>query len=82
MPVNYTIPIKRDLCLRVGDERIFVQVKAISPRKCVLQLNISDEVRIERFPEPGDEEHWPDGGINCASEKHGYQIKRRGRIPR
>lgn len=82
MPTNYSVPIKRDLCLRLGDQRLFVQVKRIGQRKVELQLNIPDECRIERFPVEGEEHLWPDGGVNCASEKHGYQIKSRKRMSR
>lgn len=80
MPVNYKVPVRRDVCLRIGDARLFVQVKHIGSRKSILQLNIPDNCRVELHPAPGEESLWPDGGVNCASEKHGYEIKRRRRV--
>lgn len=79
MPAVYTVPIRKDLCLRLGDQRVFLQVKSISPRKVKIQLILPDDVRVERSPEPGDERHWPDGGINCVNEKQGYQLRRQRR---
>lgn len=88
MPAVITTLVKRDICLRIdgaeGEEpkRIFLQVKDIGPRKVRLQLSLPDDVKVQHAPDEGEEKLWPDGGINCANEKHGYRIRNQRRTRR
>lgn len=91
MPIVIAVPIKRDICLRVDgadgepspeSTHIFVQVKKITPRKAYLQLVLPDDVRLLRSPDEGQEDIWPDKGINCANERRGYELKSKQRSRR